>query len=513
MHRIIACLSLLLAGFCTLLAADDTANNEARAKAVAPYLDGQTLAVIHVDVTRVDVDAFLSKVSEAAKLEADQLAPLKQVLVPWATNFTKAGGKDLFVVVNMADMPGMPVLVAPLAGDADARALTELLGGMGPMRMAAVEKMDGAIVAGSKTALARLKTDKGTPRPELAKGFAAAGDTAVQVLLLPTAEARRLAEEVSPRLPKEVGGAPVTVVTHGVLWAAAAIDLTPQASLKLTVQSQDANAAESLHQLLAGFSQSLARDDMARRVIPKLEKTLALLTPAVQGDQLTLSLKEGAEGTGELLADLAAAVNRTSQRRQLANNLKQLAIALHNYHDANGKFPTAAIYSKEGQPLLSWRVEILPFLDQNQLYKQFHRDEPWDSEHNKTLIARMPAVFGGQGLGNTNGKTRILAPVGPAMMFTGTPQAVLLKEVTDGTSNTILLVEATPDHAVIWTRPDDLKIDAKEPTAGLLDERGTGFNAVFADGSVRYLSVKIDPKTLYALFTRNGAEVIKSNEW
>src|SRR5437879_6438953 len=115
---------------------------------------------------------------------------------------------------------------------------------------------------------------------------------------------------------------------------------------------------------------------MARRVIPKLEKTLALFTPAVQGDQLTLSLKSGAEGTGELLADLAASVNRTSQRRQSANNLKQLGIALHHYHDVHGKFPTAAIYSKEGQPLLSWRVEILPFLGENQLYKQFHRDEP-----------------------------------------------------------------------------------------------------------------------------------------
>ena len=510
MHRILACL-LALAGFSALLAADHAAEGEALAKAVAPYLDGQTLLVMHVDVTRVDVDAFISKVSEAAKLEAGQLAPLKQVLVPWATNFTKAGGKDLYVVINMADMPGMPVLVAPLAGDADARALTELLGGMGPMRMPAVEKMDEALVAGSKTALARIKADKGTPRPELANGFAAAGDTAVQVLLLPTAEVRRLAEEVSPRLPKEVGGAPVTVVTHGVLWAAAGIELTPQASLKLTVQSQDASAAESLHQLLVHFSQALASGDMARRVIPKLEKTLAVLTPAVQGDQLTLSLKGGDDGTGELLADLAAAVNRTSQRQQSANNLKQLAIALHNYHDVHGKFPTAAIYGKEGQPLLSWRVELLPFLDQNQLYNQFHRDEPWDSEHNKTLIARMPAVFGGQGLANTNGKTRILAPVGPAMMFTGTPQAVLIKEVTDGTSNTILLVEAAPERGVIWTKPDDLKIAAKDPSAGLLDEGATGFNAVFADGSVHYLSAKIDPKTLYALFTRNGGEVVNLN--
>src|SRR5262245_11036025 len=73
------------------------------------------------------------------------------------------------------------------------------------------------------------------------------------------------------------------------------------------------------------------------------------------------------------------------QRRASANNLKQIGLALHNYHDTYGKLPPAAICDKAGKPLLSWRVAILPFIEQNALYKQFKLDEPWDSEHNKKL--------------------------------------------------------------------------------------------------------------------------------
>ncbi len=76
------------------------------------------------------------------------------------------------------------------------------------------------------------------------------------------------------------------------------------------------------------------------------------------------------------------------------NNLKQIGLAMHNYESTFGTFPPAYIADKAtGKPLLSWRVAILPFLEQDALYKQFHLDEPWDSAHNKTLIARMPPVY------------------------------------------------------------------------------------------------------------------------
>ncbi len=75
------------------------------------------------------------------------------------------------------------------------------------------------------------------------------------------------------------------------------------------------------------------------------------------------------------------------------NNLKYIGLAMHNYLDANSHFPPAASVDKAGKPLLSWRVMILPYIDQDQLYKQFHLDEPWDSEHNKKLIDKMPQIY------------------------------------------------------------------------------------------------------------------------
>src|SRR5260370_4929892 len=76
----------------------------------------------------------------------------------------------------------------------------------------------------------------------------------------------------------------------------------------------------------------------------------------------------------------------TASDRQCANNLKQIGLALHNYNDAYARLPAVANFDKQGKPLLSWRVHLLPFIEQEDLYKEFHLDEPWDSEHNKQLI-------------------------------------------------------------------------------------------------------------------------------
>ncbi|HEV3118641.1 MAG TPA: DUF1559 domain-containing protein, partial [Gemmataceae bacterium] len=504
MHRIRFSL-LTLAIALGPVAAGNAAEEDARVGAVAPYVDPSTLAIIRIDFGRVDVNAFFDKISAAAKLDDKELAPFKEIAGPWVENFKKAGGKDLFVVFSMADLPAAPFLVAPLSGDADATALSGLLTNMGLFPLEAVEKRGQAIVAGSKATLERLKTITPKPRPEVARAFAAAGEAAIQAVVVPSPELRRIAEEVSPTLPKEAGGGPISTLIRGVQWAAAGIDPAPQSSLKLTIQSQNAAAAEAVHRLIVNVFQALGQAEMPRKAMPNLEKILARLTPVVKEDQLTLSL----DAATDLLAELGGLVNRSAQGMRSANSLKQILLALYNVHDASGKFPTAASYSKDGKPLLSWRVQILPFIEQTALYSEFHLDEPWDSEHNKKLIPRMPKIFGSLNVAaNQEGKTRILAPVGAAMMFTGTNRPVQIKEVTDGTSNTIMVLEALPGQAVIWTKPDDLQIDPREPAKGLLDERSTGFNAAFADGSVHFIPATIDAKTLFALFTRNGGEII-----
>src|SRR5438270_9509946 len=126
------------------VAAGKAAEEDARVGAVASYVDPSTLAIIRIDFGRVDVNAFFDKISAAAKLDDKELAPFKEVAGPWVENFKKAGGKDLFIVFSVADMPSVPLVVAPLSGDADATALAGLLTNAGPLHLEVAEKRGAA---------------------------------------------------------------------------------------------------------------------------------------------------------------------------------------------------------------------------------------------------------------------------------------------------------------------------------------------------------------------------------
>jgi hypothetical protein len=88
------------------------------------------------------------------------------------------------------------------------------------------------------------------------------------------------------------------------------------------------------------------------------------------------------------------------------------------------------------------------------------------------------------------------------------PKGLPISKITDGTSNTIALVETGDDRAVIWTKPEDITIDPKDPLAGLLGHYGEGFHAAMADGSVRFVKKSVDPKALWALFTRASGDSV-----
>src|SRR5262249_2556839 len=135
-----------------------------------------------------------------------------------------------------------------------------------------------------------------------------------------------------------------------------------------------------------------------------------------------------------------------------------ILLALHNYHDANRAFP-AAVFDRDGQPLLSWRVLILPLLDEGKLFSEFHLNEPWDSPHNKELIDKIPNVYRSFEPGSPGGgKTTILGVAGDHGFFRG-KTGTKITDITDGTSSTIAIVDVRPAAAVVWTRPDDFNAD------------------------------------------------------
>jgi RNA polymerase sigma factor (sigma-70 family) len=187
------------------------------------------------------------------------------------------------------------------------------------------------------------------------------------------------------------------------------------------------------------------------------------------------------------------------------NNLKQIGIAMHNYHDVFQTFPAHAIHSKDGKPLLSWRVAILPFIFQDQLYRSFKLDEPWDSEHNKKLLARMPRTYAALGVKTkTPHSTFYRVFVGPGTAFEG-KEGHAVREFTDGTSNTLLAVEA--GEAVPWTKPEELSYDANKALPKLGGVLGGDFNVLLADGSTRFVRRGFNERVFRDILTRSGGEI------
>lgn len=218
---------------------------------------------------------------------------------------------------------------------------------------------------------------------------------------------------------------------------------------------------------------------------------------------------------GVLVALLLPAVQaaREAARRNVSiNNLKQIMLAMHNYHDAQKTFPAHAIYSPDGKPLLSWRVSLLPYMEQQALYEQFHLDEPWDSEHNKTLIDQMPNIYldPSSEMPSTDGKTSYLGVEGDGMVFDGSPEGRSIRALTDGTSNTIAILQVDDDNAVVWTKPEDWELDADDPLAGMGSLHPGIFLAGFCDGHVQAISNAIDETLFKNLLTIGGGEVVNA---
>ena len=189
---------------------------------------------------------------------------------------------------------------------------------------------------------------------------------------------------------------------------------------------------------------------------------------------------------------------------------------MQKFHEAHGHFPAAAITDKSGTPLLSWRVAILPQLGYQSLYDAFHLDEPWDSPHNLALAAQMPEVFrcpslpGGRA--SVTGYQVVVGPK-PELGSIGTmfewARGVEIREVTDGTSNTVLVAETS--RAIPWTQPDDPPFDRDGPLPQFGSGHPGGFHVIFADGSARFIKSSIESQILKSLLTRDGGEVISGD--
>ncbi|MEX0978189.1 MAG: DUF1559 domain-containing protein [Pirellulales bacterium] len=216
---------------------------------------------------------------------------------------------------------------------------------------------------------------------------------------------------------------------------------------------------------------------------------------------------------GIMVALLLPAIQgaREAARRNVCNNhMKQIGVALQSYHDVHKTFPPAYIADANGRPMHSWRVLILPFLEENEVYKKYDFNEPWDGPNNSKLSGQAPSVFTCPSSPDMNDQTNYVAVVGNETMWPGAT-AVKIRSIRDGLSRTIAVIETT-GSGINWLEPRDLTLD--EALLGIKPQAAQGISsghpgvvdALYGDGSVLFLPEDVPRESLRALFTINGKE-------
>ncbi|MCI0682315.1 MAG: DUF1559 domain-containing protein [Gemmataceae bacterium] len=302
--------------------------------------------------------------------------------------------------------------------------------------------------------------------------------------------------------------------------ALASLEVTDKLKLQATLFMEDAaaaNDAKTAADDLIGLAGSMlnppTKDAQAVALAKAAQQALGDVKVNAQDNELVIVF----ETDMKVVTDAALTALKAAKGAAVAgaemNNLKQIGLAWHNYHATYKTFPPQTVGKG-----LSWRVAILPFMGQDQLYRQFKLDEPWDSEHNKKLIPRMPSIYAS--VNAKPGFTFIQTFVGKKTINADPKKGMTFASIRDGTSNTLIVAEAA--KAVEWTRPDDITVKDNEPIVlggnpkllggGNPKLLGGGNPRItlagWADGSVRRLPRDLDQNTLRLLIDPSDGMVI-----
>lgn len=271
--------------------------------------------------------------------------------------------------------------------------------------------------------------------------------------------------------------------------------------------------------MLAGQKSQLPK--MPEGMRGQLSAMIAFMEKLLDGVKVetTTTDDDGAVVTLQVETDLAAvpmmvsltvsalqSARSAARRTQSMNNMKQLGLAMHNYHNVHKEFPAAVMTAEDGKTKYSWRVALLPYLDQENLYDAYNFEESWDSPDNKKILAAMPNTYRhpSEDAGVTN--SSYYALIGKDTAWGEGDRAIKIRDLVDGTSNTALFFDAK--RPIPWTKPEDIKYSADEDVPALGGYEAFGFIGALADGSVRYFMRDIDKQTLRAIITRNGNDFI-----
>lgn len=525
--------------------------------AVNHYTDASTLAVGYADLDPTWIEGVQTEIvkrlgeEQGGEIAANPGFGVTRTLVG---GLRASGAREAVVLLGADDiqLQGGPLVVVTCALPGDAAKVQPLLGGLvemsGENELSIPTLLDGRgnVLLGTRATVERYQKLAVTARTDLTIPLGKKLDEALiaklatsAVVVAPGSDVRRVIRELWPALPEPFAKATGPLIADNLRQLTLSVTRPPEWRLQVELEASTSDSAETFATLIESAYQR--GEEAVRNETPNLAQAAAettkLLAPKRRGNSLIVSLAHDNRQAEQLFRQVflpaVGKARAAAQRNQRMNNMKQIALAMLNYESANGHYPAAApIVDKDGKPLLSWRVAILPYLENSALADQFHLDEPWDSPHNLKLARTVPAVYIHPDLTElaSEGKTVYQVPDHSESVF-GPPEeaeepekrswggrihyrarGMQIRSVKDGTSNTVLVVETPPEDAVVWTKPADWEVDLAIAWQQLKGKGTTADTAAaFCDGHARCWDHSENlAENLPKLITRDGGEIV---EW
>ncbi len=371
----------------TLAVAQFTNGNEATT--VQPYLADDVAGVAYLDLRKIDLSALLDQFGPLAGLPEDQLEQVTQVAAGiqlQIAQFQQHGVGPVYMLLRTGDLAhGGPTWVAPVLAGGNPQQVVALLEKLLPRNLprqwsplpTRFAVTDGYVLAASNTEqLTALEASRRTAAEIRSEADAAAADLeshAAALVLFGDTDSRRVIRELFPPLRPPFARIDGRLIADGIRWGGLTLDVPPHLRVQATLQLTDtaeARAVEESIDTALGIGKAILLQQLAAtpdEVPSELAEVLDMLRPKVDEAQVSLTLGDDpAEvvAIGRLLAGTLRPAQQAARRNQRMNQFKQIALAFHNYEGREKSFPPAAIHDEQGRPLLSWRVAILPFLEQ-----------------------------------------------------------------------------------------------------------------------------------------------------
>jgi len=529
------------------------------------FVQEETLLIAHVDLTKIDIEQTLqnnASIADAVLKAIPSGVQDTQSLIPLAERgkafLTETLGiQEAYLVVNMR-MRGTVAVILPQTGKIDVEMLKKILPGTiseavstGGLAFAVASSNDDKFIVlchlvGSPGDLTELDEHidlfiPATPaeRPDFGEAFAAVEDAPIQIAIALPEFVRKVVRDTNPKLPEPYTNWDIVTPLSGLRWKAVGIEPAKPAihvTAAMTSELTALNTLQGLREAIpivldvmpamlwnVGELTAEESQDLKENLVKNQERIQTLFALKAEGKNLMLrwekpQFDEVLEIMSPLIEELASSEAERMRRQPCVQKMKELLLSFHNYADVRGnhQFPPPFTVGDDGKPLHSWRVLVLPFLDQAALYKQIRLDEPWDSEHNKQFHDKMPAVFRCpvSTLGNPNRDTVYCMVVGNETIGVPDGKGSTFHMITDGLSNTIVLVERKTPFC--WMEPVDVLQEhaysgVNKHEFGIGSEHAGGVIVGLGDGSVRFMRDGIGLDILKALLTKAGGENVPYN--